>query len=104
MTIDTIGCLDSNLLSEAISGNGNRNQLIVAIEELSELQKELTKCLRGQSDKISVSEEMADVIIMLHQLGIIFGNDSLVNTFIEEKQERLRHRLNGDCYVDAQKC
>ena len=39
--------------------------LIIALEELSELQKELTKYIRGHRDEIGLAEEMADVIIML---------------------------------------
>ena len=39
--------------------------LIIAIEELSELQKELTKYMRGHRDELGLAEEMADVILML---------------------------------------
>ena len=40
-------------------------EIIVAVEELSELQKELTKYIRGERDFTGVEEEMADVYIAL---------------------------------------
>lgn len=43
-------------------------QIIVAIEELSELQKELTKSLRGKDNREHIIEEMADVQLVLDEL------------------------------------
>ena len=56
-----------------------KNQIIVAVEELSELQKELLKDLRFFEEKKlssidNITEEMADVEIMLDQLKIIYNN------------------------------
>lgn len=62
------------ILEGAIKKWGYRLQVIVAIEELSELQKELTKWLRGKSTNDGLMEEMADVSIMLNQLQLIFGD------------------------------
>ena len=47
---------------------GVRNQTVVAIEEMSELQKELCKMLRGQANAEHIAEEIADVEIMLAQM------------------------------------
>ena len=58
---------------------GVKNQIIVAIEELSELQKELCKYLRDKTNIRNISEEMADVEIMLEQLKIIFENETPVS-------------------------
>lgn len=41
---------------------GERNQMIVAVEELSECQKEICKVLRGGEDFRHLAEEIADVI------------------------------------------
>lgn len=59
-----------------ISKFGNKNQILVAIEELSELQKELLKGLRyTPKERLhNITEEMADVEIMLDQLKLIFSN------------------------------
>ena len=45
---------------------GHRN-LIIVMEELSELSKELSKKLRGKGDQYHILEELADV-----QLGLYF--------------------------------
>ena len=53
---------------------GNEAQMIVAIEELSELQKEITKKLRQKKGTVfGLVEEIADVEIMTDQLKVMFG-------------------------------
>lgn len=48
-------------------------QLIIACEELSELQKEICKYLRGKGDIEHITEEMADVQLMLDELKVFFN-------------------------------
>ena len=80
---------------DAVKTYGKESQLIVAIEELSELIKELTKHLRGENNVDHISEEMADVLIMLEQLHIIFGNSIAVKYWKRKKLQRLRERLHN---------
>ncbi len=80
---------------DAVKTYGKESQLIVAIEELSELIKELTKHLRGENNVDHISEEMADVLIMLEQLGIIFNNPDDVFSWRDKKLKRLRERLHN---------
>lgn len=71
-------------------------QIIVAIEELSELQKELCKMLRnGNVDNIEhIKEEIADVSIMLDQLVYYFKIDKEDLLKIQtEKLNRTKERL-----------
>ena len=71
-------------------------QVIVAIEELSELQKELCKMLRnGNADNIEhIKEEIADVSIMLDQLVYYFKIDKEDLLKIQtEKMNRTKERL-----------
>ena len=69
-------------------------QLIVAIEELSELQKELCKALRGKPNKENIIEELADVLIVLDQLKIYFKiEDDEIRDIIEQKIKRTKERL-----------
>ena len=69
-------------------------QLIVAIEELSELQKELCKTLRGNINKENIIEELADVYIMLDQVKIYFSiTSNEVEEMIDKKIERTKERL-----------
>ena len=68
-------------------------QCIVAIEEMSELQKELCKFLRGEqyfdvNHFAHVREEIADVQIMLDQLKMIFDDGETVEKIIDEKLQR----------------
>ena len=73
---------------------GNTMQCIVAIEEMSELQKALAKYLRGLqyhdfADILAnVREEIADVQIMLDQLKMIFDDGETVEKIIDEKLQR----------------
>ena len=80
---------------EAIQTYGAQSQIIVAIEELSELIKELTKHLRGEDNLNHISEEMADVRIMLEQLAIMFGNSYSVDVWKYKKITRLAERLHN---------
>ena len=63
---------EKEVLEAALSAYGSEIQRVVAIEELSELQKELCKSLRGQTDRRHIAEEIADVQIMLEQMMILY--------------------------------
>lgn len=83
-----------NTLEKARSRYGATAQTIVAIEELSELQKELTKSLRGIGNIDHIAEELADVEIMLDQLRIIYPTlDARAAEWQEKKIKRLAERL-----------
>ena len=43
-------------------------QLVIAIEEMSELTKEISKDLRGKGNREHIIEEMADVQLILDEL------------------------------------
>lgn len=81
------------VLQNAISTFGERAQMVVALEELAELQKEITKQLRGKGDRDHLSEEMGDVQIMLDQLEIMFGNRGDVANWQSIKAARLAQRI-----------
>lgn len=85
---------DKNVIEEAIKTFGEENQKIVAIEELSELQKELTKDLRGQGNSYNLAEEFADVLIMLHQLIQMYDIEKKVDIYWDHKLEKLKERIN----------
>ena len=81
-------------LERAIEHYGKDMQLNVAIEEFSELIKEICKYKRGEDNLDNIIEEMADCYIMLSQLKIIFGieGDGVTNV-ITKKIVRLEGRL-----------
>lgn len=74
---------------------GSHNQLVVAIEEMSELQKEICKYFRNEGCKHDLVEEVADASIMLEQIIFIFGIEDDVNKVVDEKIQRLKNRLGG---------
>lgn len=79
---------------------GKANQLIVALEELSEVQKEICKVMRGESNLNHLAEEIADATIMLEQVREIFSINDLVCEKMDEKIIRLDIKLRGDANVE----
>lgn len=77
----------------AIARNGVLLQAIVAIEELSEAQKEICKLLREEGDKDHLAEEVADATIMLEQLRLMFDINADVCRYMDAKVQRLADRL-----------
>ncbi len=86
---------DKELYDKLIQQYGT-TQMIVAIEELSELQKEVCKAFRNKYKKDDMLGEIADVYIMLEQLKLYFNisDEEVINT-IEQKNKRTRERLAG---------
>ena len=80
-------------LKKAIATYGIEAQQVVAIEELSELQKEITKNLRGKGDLDHMAEEIADVRIMLEQLMMAFDLHGKVEDWEAKKVTRLENNL-----------
>lgn len=81
------------IYEEALIRYGSHNQLVVAIEEMSELQKEICKYFRHEGKEQDLIEEVADACIMLEQIIFIFGFDEDVKKVMEEKLQRLKRRL-----------
>ena len=85
----------SKVYDKAIAKWGKTAQLIMFIEEASELTKELTKDLRNQGDKKAIIEEIADVEIMLEQLKIIYKCSSPLEEIKKIKLARLEERIDN---------
>ena len=77
----------------ALEAFGERAQMTMAIEEMSELAKELCKRCRGRDNVEAIAEEVADVEIMLQQLVMLFDCAGQVETFRRYKLERLAERI-----------
>lgn len=82
-------------IRDAIDTFGEENQIIVAIEEFSELQKELCKRLRGNDNLDRIAEEIADAQIMIEQLYEMFGINDAVVSFTDYKMLRLEARIKA---------
>jgi hypothetical protein len=79
---------------QAIELYGEHAQKLMAIEEMSELTKEICKDFRGKLDREHLIEEMADVTITIDQLMMMYGiSGDEIEQMRERKIERLKERL-----------
>ena len=83
---------DNAICQAALETFGKELQVTMAIEEMSELTKELCKNSRGQKNTTHIAEEIADVEIMLQQMVMLFDCEGQVETFRRYKLERLEKR------------
>ena len=82
---------DIKLLLENQSVDVNK---MIAVEELSELQKEICKDLRGFDRREEIKEEMADVYICLQLLKEIYNfSDEELKKMYERKMRRNIERI-----------
>lgn len=95
---------EKSILKKAIETYGVNAQIDVAVEEMSELTKALMKdrrnCIFGEDNlnavlrsRESVADGIADAIIMLEQLQMIFRNKKHVEEIKRQKIQRLENRL-----------
>lgn len=88
---------DKQIMKKAIDTYGKDMQCMVAIEEMSELIKEISKDKRYANNKEHIIEEIADVSIMLEQLKIIYAIDeSDIQKVHNAKMKRLREKVQND--------
>lgn len=87
------GVSGDKICRAALEAFGERAQMTMAIEEMSELAKELCKRCRGRDNVEAIAEEIADVEIMLQQLVMLFDCAGQVETFRRYKLERLAERI-----------
>lgn len=98
-----------DLLKQVLRANGADAEIDVAIEEMSELTKALLKHRRAtnfgtqpcnsyldsNATKQDIYEEIADVIIMLSQLVIIFNCEDEIHKQLETKIAKLEKNLES---------
>ena len=81
-------------LQQIIEVGTPEKQIIVAMEELSELIKELAKYMRGNGNAENLQEELCDCTIMIDQLKMMFlcdedDNVEIINMKIKRTLKRL---------------
>lgn len=84
---------ENQIMQMAILDYGEKSQVDMAIEEMSELTKALLKHRRHIGTVDNIIEEMADVSIMLDQMEMIYGDYREVR---EAKLRRLEKRLTEE--------
>ena len=85
---------ETEVLQRALDTYGSAKQIAMVFEEMSELQKELCKYLRGKYSPANIAEEIADVEIMLEQMKMLFCCTDDVRNERRRKVERLKERLD----------
>lgn len=80
-----------NSIIKAMLEKYQDKQMTIVIEELSELQKEVCKKLRGKENNIDLCEEIADVVICLQYLIQYYNlNENTIEYLKEKKLERTK--------------
>lgn len=92
--------VDNSDLKRIVECFGTYNQAGIAQEELAELIVAISKVKRYGNDvgfRENLYEEVADVLIMIAQLRIMFClDDRLLQRWIDMKIERTMERLDHD--------
>ena len=97
------------VMQSVIDHYGEESQLDMAIEEMSELTKAICKHKRAVKErerdicystdvifaKDDIMEEIADVLIMLEQMLMIFDCEQRVSAVASKKIDRLKWRMNN---------
>lgn len=99
--------IDAGINQETMDRYGIEMQSLVAMEELAELQKAISKLVRNSEEKTkplefkglrhNLIEEMADVIICMDQLKEYYSiNHAEIQSIIASKQARQAKRLEEE--------
>ena len=88
--------IPDDICEKAVRKFGKTAQLIMAMEEMSELIQALSKDIRGKGSRNNISEEIADVEIMLAQLKIIYRNANDVDDWRADKLSLLQKRIDKE--------
>lgn len=70
---------------------GHESQKMMLLEEMAELQKEICKEFRGELNKEAITEEVADVLIMLEQVQMMYDISDI--RLLEITNEKLVRQL-----------
>lgn len=86
------------IIIDIINKYGEKAQILQSIEEMSELTKELLKNInRNENNEKEIIQEIADVIVMITQLVMIYKIDvEKIYGAIEYKLERQEKRMNNE--------
>lgn len=99
--------IDARINNETMDRYGIKMQSLVAMEELAELQKAISKLVRNPEEKTkplefkglrnNLIEEMADVLICMDQLIEYYQIQGIeIQDAIQAKQARQRRRLEEE--------
>ena len=88
--------ISEDLCKDIIEFYGTDQTTVVAMEECSEVIQELSKFIRGLGNKRHLSEEIADVLITLKEVCMMYDlKDEDIQNAIIYKQFRQTRRMQG---------
>lgn len=83
------------ICKRALDTWGKKSQMLMVVEEMSELMKEILKNINRDRDNLAeIIEETADVEVMLEQLKACYNIEDDVETYKAKKILRLEQSLN----------
>ena len=83
------------ICQKTVDSWGRDSQLLMLLEEMSELQKEVLKNMNRHQDNLKeLAEETADVLILLERLIHIYDMADAVDSAARFKVNRLKGYLN----------
>lgn len=97
--------MQREILQKAIKTYGTHNQMLKCIEECGELSRAVSRILielssgdgfTTEKSKENLHEELADVLIMIKQMIIMFDCEDEVSAWEFKKTNRLEERLNNE--------
>ena len=83
----------ADVYGRAVTYYGESSRLLLTIEEMSELIKELCKELRDRGNIENIAEEVADVEITLSQIKMIYDIEDAVSKQRDYKLNRFANRM-----------
>lgn len=78
---------------KALAKWGEKLQSTVAIEEMSEVIKEITKMQRGELNREHMAEEIADARIMMEQMCQMLNINDSVESWMDYKIAALKRKV-----------
>lgn len=84
-----------SIMAEIISYYGHESQKMMLLEEMAELQKEICKDMRYDPDLEAITEAVADVMIMLEQIQMMYHiSETKLHKITNEKLHRQLRRMS----------
>ena len=88
--------------TNALIHYGDRKQMVKCVEELAECQQAICKIILGGENFDHLAEEIADAIITLEQMRLLFNINDRVCEYMDQKVTRLdgllKHQTVTDCH------
>ena len=88
--------VQSNIYRELVDKFGQQHQMYVLVEEMGEATAAISQFLNRNRDvEEEMLEEIADVVIMLEQMKVIYG-ERLVQAVLKKLQKAATHLEDKD--------